>query len=460
MNMVIKRTNTIKWLIAVIITAVFLLIPEQGIYTYHFKLFMAITVCSLSLIAFELVPDLLIAIVMPSLWIFFGVAPVSVVMKPWLDTTMLMICGAFFSAASLEDCGLLKRTAYFLMCQVKGSYFKLLLSIFVAGVIINIITAGQGYLIMAALATGLCISLGAMKTRVGAGIATAAILGTCTSHAYTYEAAAWAMIMGVGDKYIASTAVTPLSIILHCWPMFFVSLLILYIISKWYKPTESLGEIRYFKEKLSAMGKMSKREKSNLFVAAILLLYIFTVDIHGMDISLGFAIIPWLVYLPFLDGADVDTLKKMNVGVIFFVASCMAIGMVASSFGLGETIMTMFTTLLNGSTSPWTILTLLFSIVFGLNFLMTPAAIWSLLTEPMCMLATSIGLSPVPFVYAINLCSEAIILPYEYVPYLIIYSFGMMTPTDFLKTNILRSLIVLVGFLGIIIPYWMLIGLF
>lgn len=90
---------------------------------------------------------------------------------------------------------------------------------------------------------------------------------------------------------------------------------------------------------------------------------------------------------------------------------------------------------------------------------MTPMAIFALLIEPILILATDMGYSVVPFAYAINACSEAILLPYEYVPYLIVYSFGMISMKDFIKVNILRSALFFGGFLLILVPYWMLIGL-
>lgn len=461
MTIAAKRSELLKWLIVVVLAASFLLIPEKGIYTHQFKLFMVITVFSLALAAFELVPDMFIAVTMPSLWIVLGVAPITTVMSSWISPTMLMLCGSFFLAATLEDCGLLQRIAYFLMCKVKGSYFLLLASILIAGIVISVLTAGQGYLVLAALATGLCLSLNAMKTRVGAGIALATMLGSCTAHAYTYQATAWGIILQIGSAggYISPTAVTPLSITLHCWPMFLVSLFILFIVSKWYKPGDGLGEVSYFEERLAEMGKTTQKEKANIFVLVILMIYVFTTDLHHMEIAYGFALLPWLVYLPFINGADNNTLKRMNMPMLFFVASCMAIGTVANSFGMGEMIKNICESLLQGSNNPWMIMSLVFVIVFVLNFLMTPLAIFSLITEPMCMLAVNAGFSPIPFLYAINACSEAVILPYEYVPYLVVYAFGMMKSADFIKLNILRSVLFFTGFLLILLPYWKIIGL-
>ena len=102
---------------------------------------------------------------------------------------------------------------------------------------------------------------------------------------------------------------------------------------------------------------------------------------------------------------------------------------------------------------------IIFAIVFLLNFAMTPLAIFALITSPMLALAVSLGYSPIPFAYAVNACAEAILLPYEYVPYLIIFSFGMISMKDFIKVNILRSVLFFGGFLLVLVPYWMLIGL-
>lgn len=455
----LSRSDTIKWIIVFCLAGIFLLVPEQGVYTHQVKVFMAITVFALALAAFEMVPTMFISVAMPSLWVLFGVAPATVVMSPWVGTTFLMIMGAFFMAATLEDCGILQRVAYYLMCKVKGNYFSLLFSIMAVGVVMNILTSGRGYLILAPLAAGLCISLGGMNRRLGAGIATAAMLGGCTSHAYTYQISGWAVLMKMGSGYIGPTDITPLGIIFHNWPLFLVSLFILFIVSKWYKPEDGMGEVIYFKEHLNAMGKINRKEKVNTFMLILVLIYVFTVGIHKMDVNLGFALIPWIVYLPFLNGADSETLKKMNFPMIFFVAACMSIGTVASSLGLGEVIADICAKILGGSTNVFSVMGVVFAIVFTLNFLMTPAAILALMVEPILLLVTSMGYSAIPFAYALNACTEAVILPYEYVPYLVMYSFGMISMKDFIKINIMRSAIFFAGFLLILVPYWMLIGL-
>lgn len=454
----LSRSDIIKWIAAFILAILPLLFPEQGIYTHAMKYFLAITILGLSMAAFEIVPVFVIAMIMPILWISFGVADVNVVMSPWIGTTVLMIIGALFLGASLADCGLLERIAYYLMCLVRGNFFALLVSIMIVGVLLNILTSGNGYPIMAPLAAGLVITLGGMQKKIGAAVAGAVMLGTCTSHSYTFFAGSWGVINSMGADYLA-TPVTPLSLLMHCWPMFVVSLLILWITYKMYKPENDLGEINYFQEKLDAMGKISRREKVNMVVMILLLVYIFTVKFHGLDLNYGYAIIPWLVYLPFFNGADEKTLKKLNWQSIFFIVSCMSIGSVAGSLGLGDAIAGFCKTMLHGSTSVISIMGMIFLIVFGLNFFMTPLAIYSLLITPILLLATEMGYDPLVFAYAVNAVSEAIIMPYEYVPYLIVYGFGMISMKEFIKWNIIRSAIFFVGFLTVIVGYWSIIGL-
>lgn len=70
--------------------------------------------------AMELVPNFVVAIIMPALWVFVGVAPIELVMSSWTNSTIIMLVGAYFMAASLEHCGLMKRLAFMLMCKVKG----------------------------------------------------------------------------------------------------------------------------------------------------------------------------------------------------------------------------------------------------------------------------------------------------------------------------------------------------
>ena len=90
---------------------------------------------------------------------------------------------------------------------------------------------------------------------------------------------------------------------------------------------------------------------------------------------------------------------------------------------------------------------------------MTPTAICALMMAPILTMVTNMGFEPEAFAYAVSGCTEAIIFPYEYVPYLVVYGFGMMKMNDFIKYNIVRSVIVFLTFVFLMTPWWMLFGL-
>ena len=455
-----EKSYYIKWAISIFLGAIFLFIPEQGVYTYNVKVFLAITVLSLALVAFELVGELVVGIALPSFYAFFNVASADVIFSPWVGTTMMLFMGGLFFAATLDDCGLLRRTALLIMCKAKGSYMTMLMGLLTVGIVLNFMTSGRAYIMIGPLGVGLCMALNSRGNRVGAAIALACMIGTCTSHVFIYAAGSWAVINKMGAAYISSNDITPLTMLIHCWPMIIVCFLTMFIIGKWYKPTENLPEVTYFQEELAKMGKMSREEKWNFVMMAIVMIYIFTTSIHGLDINYAFCLIPWMVYLPGINAATAQTLKKANIGTVVFAAGCMGIGTVASSLGLGGVLVEVLKEMMHGGSSPFMLITIVFWVVFALNFLMTPLAIFALITEPLFSLVTSLGFSPIPFAYAIAALSEAIILPYEYIPYLIIYAFGMIKMKDFIILNAFRSMMVFGGYLLLVVPYWMLIGLF
>ena len=108
------------------------------------------------------------------------------------------------------------------------------------------------------------------------------------------------------------------------------------------------------------MGQITRREKVNLVMLLAVLLYMFTTSIHGMDLNLGFALIPWIVYFPFVNGADHDTLKSVQWDMPFFIMACMGIGTVAGSLGMSDAITTVCMNLLGDSTSVFSVLSIVF----------------------------------------------------------------------------------------------------
>ena len=454
-----SRSERIKYGIVVILVLACFLIPTTEVFTMQAKMFMAVTVFGLAISAFELLPMTFVAMVMPALWAILGVADVKTIMSPWTSSTMLMLLGVYFMSATLDDSGLLKRVAYRLMCVAKSNYLALLTMVFLVSVFINLITSGTSHLVMAPLVAGLFKSLNGDDKKLGAGLGATVLLGGCTSHCYTYFSTMVPVVAAQCGEYLDPSAAAPLKTIIYNIPQFFISIVVLLAIYKMFKPEGSLGELSYFKEKLAELGPLSQKEKANGVMLAIVLVLVFTADLHKLDINLIFALIPWIVYLPFFRGADAGTLKKFNISMVLVCGTFMAIGNVATALGLGAALAAACQTILAGHTNIFLVMFLILVVVFVLNKLMTPMAITALFMKPVAMLATQLGYSATPFFYAMMIFPEFIIFPYEYVPYLVVFGYGMMSMKDFIKFNSVRCLIMLVGFFVLQIPFWMLVGL-
>lgn len=457
-NTKMDKSLKIKWAVTFIIPLILWLIPSMGWYTGTLKTFCIITVFSLIAMAFEFWPPAVAPLLMVSLYCIFNLAPVNVILAPWASNMILMIIGGMVLAAELDYSGVLHRIAYSLMVKAKGSYFRLLMVIFVTGCILTIATFGNSYLIMGALCAGLCGAMSINRTKMGAGIATACMLGACTMKSVLYPVTTYAFILGSAGEAGQGVQVGLIPSLIHNFPMFLVCAFIVWLVSKWYKPEQEYGDTEYFENELKKLGKMKPLEKRMLGVLALVFIYMFTTSIHGLDISYGFALIPWLAFLPGIDATRAESLNKVSWQMVFFLAACMSIGTTAAAVGFAPLVTDLCTGIFQGD-NIFVILLAIYALVFVCNFFMTPLAIWALISGPVLSIAGTMGVSKLAMVYCLSTCSELIVLPYEYPLYLMVFAFGMMTMKDFIKLNVMRSIVFFLGFFLILVPYWMLIGL-
>lgn len=458
-----SKNEKIKWIITIIGTLCFFLIPTsaEGFFTPTVRNFCMITVFFLFAMGFEILDNLLIGILLPACYYMFKCAPMATIMSGWMQTTLYMCVGGFLLGVALADNGVLKRLSCILMSKTGSGYFKLLLAIFIVGVILTALTMGGGYYVTAPLCVGLIAALDVKNTRMAAAICMACMLGSVTAKCFTYCVTYYSIIMGMAPQLFADgLTISMVDSYVANWPMIIVAIFSLWVFSKWYKADKPLESKDYFKAQLDEMGAWSRDEKMALAIVCGIMLYMVTTNFTGFDTSLAMLIGPFLMFVPGLKCCDTKCLKQIPFDMIFFIAACMCIGTVAANLGFGQVIATyVYPLFAQTGNNIFVIMAILFAIVFVLNFLMTPMAIWALITTPLVGIAVQLGFNTEVFIYALMHSAELIIFPYEYVPYLTVYAFGMISMKDFIKMSIVRCAIYMVGFFVILIPYWMLIGL-
>lgn len=453
------KSYLIKWIVTLLVPLAIFLIPINAVYTGQVRLFFVITAFSLFVMAFEFFDVIVISVAMPVLWVLFGVSTLPIALSGWTTSTMYMCVGAFFLANALSESGLLQRIAVMTLVKTGGSWMGLLFGIYIVGVILSFLTFGMSYIILATFCLGICKALDLKLGKATGAIALACMLGCCSSRCYIYSPVSYAMIVEQAQKVDPAMSVNFFQAVGHNWPLAVASIVTLFLIGKFYKTGVELKGKSYFEEQLKDLGSMPLIEKKSAVLITGFFVLLLSAPFTGMDTNLLFAVYPWLYLMPGIRAATSEgSVKTINWQMVFFISSCMGIGTVASSLGLGKIIAEMVTPAMTG-VGVVGFFSMIFGVVFVMNFLMTPLAIWSMMTEPLCQIGATLGIGVRPIAYALLHCSEAIILPYEYVPYLVVYSFGMISMGDFIKLNIVRSVLYFTFFLILLLPYWMLIGI-
>lgn len=104
------------------------------------------------------------------------------------------------------------------------------------------------------------------------------------------------------------------------------------------------------------------------------------------------------------------------------------------------------------------VLVAIYVLVAGLNFLLTPLAILAGFSEPIAQIAAGLGMNPVGAMYTMFMGADQVLLPYEYLTYMIFYSFGLIKLVDFMKILGFKMIAATVVLVAVMIPWWHIVG--
>lgn len=455
----VKRYNwkyIISWCFTLGLPLCILLLPSGAVLTTQIKLFLAITLLAILVFAFENMNQTTMAILLPVLYIVFQIAPPNIALSSWTANVLWMYVGGLILAAVLERVGLLKRIAYKCIILMGASYNGILYGLAIAGTLLNIIIPAQAVIPMAALSYGICAALGIGKGKEAAGIMLTAALGAILPTLFLFSGN-YVMIMTTGTEITG-----PLSM---GWIEFFmkngVSILFMFLTvfayTKMFKPTVPISGKAYFQEAYDQLGPMSRDEKKSLGVCLVLFLLLLTIKYHGIQPGWIFVFVPILLFVPGINVGHADDIKNLNFGFIIFVASCMGIGAVAGSLGIGQIVSAMAMPILVGKSVNF-VLMFVWLLCVLLNFLLTPLAIIATFTVPLAQISLDLGINPHAMYLVMLHALDQLVMPYEIALYLIYFSFGLVYLKDFAKAMFVKLLINGVFIFVILIPFWRIIG--
>ncbi|NLT94691.1 MAG: SLC13 family permease, partial [Clostridia bacterium] len=294
--MVVDKKKTIYWVITIALPLLVMLIPTNEVFTPVIRNFLAITLCAILLFAFEILPQIIPSLLLPVMYVVIKIAPAEAVFGPWATNIPWMFMGGILLANCLESIGLLRRIAYWSIIKTGGTYNGILYGIFLAGLILNLLVPGQGVIPLAAFTYGICMALGLGKSKESAGIMLTGAFSALLPLFFFYNPNF--VVITSAAAPVKAVELTWFKYLYHNLPNIPWALFCVFLISKVFKPSKPIDVKDYIKEEYKKLGPISVAEKKAIFVTLLLVAFLLTGGLHGINIGWGFVFAAIMLYLP------------------------------------------------------------------------------------------------------------------------------------------------------------------
>ena len=425
--------------------------------------FFTITVFALAIFALDLLPDALVATVLPAAYIIAGVGKPGIIYAPWGSTVGWVMLGGMLFAAIMLQTGLAKRLSLWCMHLAGGSINKLLFGIVAAGYILGpaIPTMMGKAALVLVICVGICESLNIeKKTPLGAAILFAGFL--------SFSASRIAYLTGGGDIVMYVKTMTQKLGITITWNDYFIhhfglaviyAALSLFVVILVLRP-KSPGGIKDFVETERAkLGSMKIAEVKTAALLILLVALMATDKYHGIDAAWIILILCFVAALPGFNLLDLKRFNSVSLSPLLFVLGCMTIGSGAQACGVDKVMAQAVVPYMQGS-SDFALTGIGYWLGVAVNFLLTPLAALSSMTVPLTEIIHGLGVNPVPVMYAFNYGLDQYIFPYEFAGLLYVYSAGYISMRQLMVVCGVRMLVGFGFLMALCYPYWEFLGLY
>lgn len=456
-GLAINKSQWIKWAISLGIALFVVLMPCNEVYTYEVKMFLLVTALGILLVAFELVDLMAVSMLFPIGYLVTGLVPMEIAYSAWTQTMPLVVIGGYMIANILDRIGLLKRIAYWCVLKVGGSYYGLLYGILIAGTILNTATGGNAWVIMAAFTFGLCKTFNLGKTIDSAIIMLVGGLSAAASCVFIYTPYFMSLLLNAANSTGGTYTLSWVQLFMHMFPYLLFVLGLTWLLPKIFKPTQKLPGKEFYSAEYAKLGPMSRDEIIGALATVGLIAFMMTGELHGIALDWAFILTPWLLYFPGIKIGTSEDVKNIDFSMVFFCVACLSIGITSSYLEIGKMVAELLIPILE-PLSTNVIMGAIYLVGLILNFLLTPFAILAGFSEPIAQIAAGLGLNPMGALYSLYVGVDQVLLPYEYLSYLIFYAFGLIKMSDFIKVLGVKMILATLLVFFVMIPWWNFLG--
>lgn len=452
--------NIILWALAALIPVLIMLIPTSETFTAQLRTFFAVTSFAICLWAFEVVNFLIPSLLLPVLYILSGLVPPQKAFLAWSIHIPWLVIGGMILTNICDGSGLLKRFSYWSILKVGGTYRGIVYGLMLSGVVVALIMPdiASRVIMYSALCYGICKSLELEpKTKASSGIMLAGVVAALTpSYIYLTSATQTLIVYDIAGR--SGLTISWMDYLMYNGlPTLVFCLISALILDLFFKPETPLDATQHLASELKSLGKLSGTEKKLIGILLVLVGAVLTNSLHHVAIGWIFVLAACLCYMPGINLGTQEHVARTNYPLVIFVVSCITIGVVSNVLGAGKYIADLLYPYIAGGQTYTMVSSWLLAVV--LNFVMTPLAAVSSVTDPLVNIIQASGLSPYPILYAWNQGLEQIILPYEYALVLFACSYGYISLKHLMKYFGIRMALNLVFLLVVCVPFWKLLGI-
>lgn len=453
-----NKSTMIKWIITFIVPGMLFLVPTNELFTEQIRLFLFLTLFTIFILAFETLDYTVPGIMLPTLYALTGLVPMGVAFGAWASYLPWMIFGAAVLANIFIDTKFLTRVLYYCILKLGGKFITTCLALMLTSCLVSVLSGGMAVLLVVVLCYGLLQSFEIKpKSRESIFLMICATISFISCNCFVPVPATLAMLTAGGRMVDPAFTLSWAGFVMHNAPYILFLLFFTFLLYKILKPDVKADGKAYFQAEYAKLGSITLAEKKCAVVAAGLLIFLFTSSIHKIDVSWAFVIAPWILFLPGINVGTKKHIQESDIGIIIFAVMCVGIGVVSSALGFGQLFSQVMVPMLsNLSSSTFIFMVAIAGIV--LNLLLTPMAVIGAFSGPFAQIATALGVNMLPVFYVLCSSMDQVFMPYEYMPYLLFFSYGFIRMGDFIKIFTLKMVLHLIFLMAVMVPWWKLIG--
>lgn len=448
--------SAFKWLISLLITVAPLFLSVS----LSIRLYLMITFWAIMMWMFELVPEAVVGILIPVLYVLCKVTTPQIAFSGWMASTPWITIGGLMIGSAFVSSGLVKRMAYKALLlsggSLNGVVFGLTLTCIVLTPLVPSVMAKAA--LMTPIVIGICKVLGVEKKSKTASALMLVVFFALWSPKMAFVTASADSVLAAGVlaehyEYTLSWMGWVKDMFLPAILWTFLSVALIYVL----KPPRIHLQKLYLETQYQKLGKMSLAEKKTIGLSLMLLFLLMTDSFHHLDVAWIMIVMGSLCFFPGLGVIKAETFNQIRFSIVFFLVGAVAIGNVTVALGIDRAVVEFMTPFFVDKTSFFLVMSIyIFSILA--NFILNPLALIGVLMGPIADICTNLGYPSILGGYAMIMGFNQALFPYEIAPLMLVYGFGYLKMGHLIKVMAVRILVGIIFMALIVYPYWKLIG--